>query len=168
MTIDDKKLILIGVISSAHGIKGDILIKPYTEKPENLANLPIVDKNGESLSIKIIRINQKNELICKIQNCNDRNYAETLKGTKLYCSRDDLPTPPEEEFYVEDLRGLEVLDESGKAIGTILEVANYGAGDIIEIKFNDDTSEMFPFSKELFPTITKTHVVFAKSNFFIR
>jgi 16S rRNA processing protein RimM len=164
----DNKLILLGVISAAHGIRGDVLIKPYTEKPENLATLPVTDSNGNALVIKIIRNNKKNELICRIQNCTDRNHAEALKGTKLYCQREDLPEIEEEEFYIEDLRGLNVLDESEKIIGTISDVVNYGAGDIIEIKFEDGSSEMFPFTKELFPHIKKDYVVFARSNFLIK
>lgn len=164
----DNKLILLGVISAAHGIKGDVLIKPYTEKPENLAKLPVTDANGNILAIKIIRNNKKNDLICRVAGCTDRNQAEALKGTKLYCGREDLPEPTEEEFYIEDLRGLDVLDEHKKTIGKISDVVNYGAGDIIEIKFEDGSAEMFPFTKELFPIVEKDHVVFARSNFLIR
>lgn len=164
----ENKLILLGVISAAHGIRGDVLIKPYTEKPENLAKLRVTDSDGNVVAIKIIRNNKKNELICRIADCTDRNQAEDLKGTKLYCGREDLPEIAEEEFYIEDLRGLDVLDENEKTIGTISDVVNYGAGDIIEIKFEDGSAEMFPFTKELFPTVEKDHVVFARSNFLIR
>lgn len=164
----DNKLILLGVISAAHGIKGDVLIKHYTEKPENLTRLRVTDLEGNVLAIKVIRNNKKNELICRIGDCSDRNHAEALKGTKLYCGREDLPEIEEEEFYIEDLRGLDVLDENEKTIGKISDAVNYGAGDIIEIKFEDGSAEMFPFTKELFPIVEKDHVVFARSNFLIR
>jgi len=164
----EKKLILVGVISAAHGIKGNVLIKSYTESVENITKLPIIDKNNNPVQLKMIRETSKGDLVCMLAECKDRNQAEELKGTKLYCPREILPTPSDDEFYIEDMRGLKVLDESGEAIGTILEIANYGAGDIVEIKFNNDSSEMFPFSKELFPTIEKDHIVFAKSNFRIK
>ena len=154
-----EKLILVGVISSAHGIKGDLLIKSYTDIATNLIKLPIINENNEIIQLKLIRKNTKGGIICKLLGCDTRNQAEALNGTKLYCLRKNFPEPDDEEFYIEDLRGLKVLDNSGKSIGTILELANYGAQDILEIKFNDESCEMFPFTKELFPTITKNHVI---------
>ena len=56
------------------------------------------------------------------------------------------------------------LDFLGKKIGIIIDVANFGAGDIIEIRFNNDTEEMFPFTKEFFPEIGKDYVVFKNTN----
>ena len=164
----EEKLILVGVISAAHGIKGNVLIKSYTESADNITKLPIIDKNNNSVQLKMIRATSKRDLVCTLTDCNDRNQAETLKGTKLYCPRENLPTPSDDEFYIEDLRGLKVLDESGESVGTVLEIANYGEGDIFEIKFNNDSSEMFPFTKELFPTIENDHLVFVKSNFRIK
>lgn len=160
----EEKLILVGVISAAHGIKGDLLIKSYTEVTTNLAKLPIIDEHNNNVQLKLIRANSKGGIICQMLDCNDRNQAEELKGTKLYCLRKNLPAPAEEEFYIEDLRGLKVIDESGECIGIVLEIANYGAEDIIEIKFNDDSCEMFPFTKEFFPTITKNHVVLQRTS----
>ena len=159
----DEKLILVGVISTAHGIKGDLLIKSYTEIASNLAKLPLIDENKDPVKLKLIRTN-KNGIICRLSDCNDRNKAETLKGIKLYCLRKDFPTQIEEEFYIEDLRGLKIMDESDEFVGTVIEVANYGAGDIIEVKFNDDNCEMFPFTKELFPKITKDYMVLQRES----
>ncbi|MDG1437132.1 MAG: ribosome maturation factor RimM [Rickettsiaceae bacterium] len=155
----EENLILVGVISAANGIKGDLLIKSYTEISDSLTQLPILYKNNNPLKLKLIRKNSKGGLVCRLDSCNSRNEAELLKGTKLYCLRKDLPIPDEEEFYINDLRGLKVLDQTGESIGEIAEVANYGAGDIIEIKFNDNSYEMFPFTEELFPEITKNHIV---------
>ena len=56
------------------------------------------------------------------------------------------------------------MDESDEFVGTVIEVANYGAGDIIEVKFNDDNCEMFPFTKELFPKITKDYMVLQRES----
>ncbi len=156
----ETRLILVGTISGAHGIKGNVIIKSYTESTNNITKLPILDQNHNSIKLKKIKINSKNELICQVSNCSDRNQAESLKGTKLYCLRESLPELSEEEFYIEDLKGLKVLDESDNFIGTITEIANYGAGDIVEIKFNDNRVEMFPFIDLLFPTITKDHIIF--------
>ncbi|MDP4709054.1 MAG: ribosome maturation factor RimM [Rickettsiaceae bacterium] len=166
--IKEEKLILVGVISAAHGIQGNVLIKSYTDPVVNIAALTVLDKNRNIVRFKMIREVSKGGVVCKLADCNDRNQAELLKGTKLYCLRETLPKPLDDEFYIEDLRGLKVLNESGENIGTVLEIANYGAGDIIEIKFNDDKCEMFPFTKELFPTIKKDHLILAIENLHIK
>lgn len=165
----EKNLILVGVISAAHGIKGDVLVKSYTDPVSNIVKLQLIDKNNNPVKLKMLRVNSKGWVICRPTGCNDRNHAETLKGIELYCHKENLPKLLAEEFYFEDLRGLKVIDQSGQTIGIILNIANYGAGDIIEIKFsNDGREEMFPFTKELFPVIEKDYVVFASSDFLIR
>ncbi|MDC0864394.1 ribosome maturation factor RimM [Rickettsiaceae bacterium] len=159
MTKEDK-LILLGVISSAHGIKGNIVIKSFTDPKDNILKLPIIDDNRHRLKIKFLNSNAKDELICRLENCNDRNQAELLKGKMLYCLRQDLPVTEKEEFYFEDLINLPVLDTSNKEIGKVINVANYGAGDIIEIEFDDHRKQkMFPLTKKLFPHITEKYVV---------
>lgn len=165
----EKNLILVGVISAAHGIKGDVLVKSYTDPVSNIVKLRLIDKNNNPVKLKMLRVNSKDLVICRPTGCNDRNHAETLKGIELYCHKENLPKLLAEEFYFEDLRGLKVIDQSGQTLGIILNIANYGAGDIIEIKFsNDGREEMFPFTKELFPVIAKDYVVFASSDFRIR
>jgi 16S rRNA processing protein RimM len=155
-----EKLILIGVISAAHGIQGHVLVKSYSNPPENIDKLPLFDENNEPIELKVIRSNSKGLLVCSVVGSDDRNKAEELKGRKFYCHRKDFPAIDDEEFYIEDLLNLRVLNETGDEIGKIIEVVNYGAGDIIEIKFKNDSSEMFPFTKELFPIIEKDHIVF--------
>lgn len=164
----DPKLILVGVISSAHGIKGDLIVKSYTAPIENIFELQLFDDKNINFPLKKIRITSKG-MICRHNNCKDRNQAEALIGTKLYCTRDELPETNEEEFYFEDLKHLSVLNSTGKKIGIISEIFNFGAGDLIEVEFsNGSGAEIYPFTKEFFPEVTKNHVVLAKSNLFIK
>lgn len=165
----DPKLILVGVISSAHGIKGNIIVKSYTDPIDNITNLKLFDDKNVNFPIKKIRITPKGSIICRHSNCQNRNQAEALIGTKLYCMRDDLPKTGKEEFYFEDLKNLQVLNPSRKKIGIISEIFNFGAGDLIEVKFsNGSGTEIYPFTKEFFPEVTKDYVVLAKSNLFIK
>jgi 16S rRNA processing protein RimM len=70
------------------------------------------------------------------------------------------PITTEDEFYIEDLKGLKVIDLSGNHIANITNIANYGGGDIVEVQFiTSGKIEMLPFTKELFPEITKNHAV---------
>jgi 16S rRNA processing protein RimM len=157
----DNKLIMVGVISSAHGILGQVVVKSFTQPPENIVNLPVFDQDQNAIKLKMMRLQPNGNLICKLENCYTRTEAETLIKKSLYCFRSSLPEILEEdEFYIEDLQGLKVIDPQGNHIGNITNVANYGGGDIIEVQFiNNEKSEMLPFTKELFPEITKHHVV---------
>ena len=157
----DNKLIMVGVISSAHGILGQVVVKSFTQPPENIVNLPVFDQDQNAIKLKMIRLQPNGNLICKLENCHTRTEAENLIKKSLYCFRSSLPEILEEnEFYIEDLQGLKVIDPQGNHIGNITNVANYGGGDIIEVQFiNNEKSEMLPFTKELFPEITKHHVV---------
>lgn len=159
--LSDDKLILVGVISKAHGIKGQIVIKSYTAPPENIVNLPVFDQDKNPFKFKTSRIQPNGNLICTIKNCDSRNAAESFVKKTLYCYRSDLPQiASENEFYIEDLIGLKLVDLQGHQIGKIVNIVNYGAGDIIEVKFTKDKDSRFePFTKELFPEIHKDYVV---------
>lgn len=155
----DKNLILVGVINSAHGIRGDVVVRCFTMRPEDLFKRTIFDEFGNILNVRKVGIIKKENVICRLSNCTDRNHAEKLKGMQLFCQRDDLPAiDNSEEFYIYDLKNLVVHDETSKEIGIVNDVLNYGAGDIIEIKFGDGQLLMFPFTKECFPLIEKDYV----------
>jgi len=162
MSKKSDNLILLGVIKSAHGIKGDVIIRSYTDPVDNIIKLPIVDKNNLKCKIKLIRIDSKGQLICRISDCNSRNDAELLSKTELFCLRSDLKDLEEEgEFYIEDLIGLKILDTSRNEIGSVVNIHNYGAGDLLEIQFRDQKkTELLPFNQEIFPEITKEYAVF--------
>ena len=154
------KLILVGVISSAHGIKGEVMIRSLTANPRTVIALPLVNQTDAKIELKFIRQNPKGDLICKVNNIDNRNDAESLKGTELFCLRSDMPDPAEEEFYIEDLKDLTVVGLDLAPVGRISGIFNFGAGDIIEICFTDNKTELFPFRKEIFPEITKGYVIF--------
>lgn len=148
------ELILMGVISSAHGICGHLVVKSFTTPSRNIINLKITDKNSIPINLKFIKYNSKQDLICKVNNITNRNDAEAIVKTALYCTRKDLPNLEMDEFYINDLKGMKVLNNNHEEIGIITEVLNYGASDIIEIQFYDQKiKELFPFTKDLFPVI---------------
>lgn len=151
----NNKLICIGKIISAHGIRGQVKIHSYTEIPEEINNYsPLLGKDG----LKSYKVNIKscnNEiLIANIDGINDRNAAEALKGEKLYTTRKSLPETEENEFYYEDLAGLKVLSKSGEEYGIVEEINNYGAGDIITIKLKNGKQEEYSLSRDIFPEIS--------------
>ncbi len=158
-------LILVGIISSVHGIQGCVAIKSFTSPITNILKLDLVNAFNENITLKFVRENSKSHLICRINEINDRNVAETLKGSQLFCSATSLPKLGQEEFYVKELQGLLVVDENLQPLGQINGIFNFGAGDIIEVKFLDRAkTELFPFNKQFFPIVAEHHVVLTVKN----
>ncbi len=155
--IDD--LILMGRIGAAHGIKGALRVKSFTANPLSLGDYgALCDKSGNQYNITKIRL-QKNITIVHFKEITNRNDAEKLSGTKLFIEREQLPSNLEEEFYIFDMVGMDVLDENKQLIGTILDIVNFGAGDLIEISplkkeggFSDKTYYL-AFTKENVPEV---------------
>lgn len=154
------KLILVGIVVSAHGIKGEITVRSFTQPVINISQLPLVNLDNHQVSLKLVRQNANGNLVCKISNIVTRNQAETLVGSQLFCLRSSLPVPRTDEFYVEDLKNLVVFDVELQVIGKVSDIYNYGAGDIIEITFDSGIIELLPFTKELFPVITADYLIF--------
>lgn len=131
---EGSRRVLLGVIQSAHGIRGQVMIKSFTEYPEDIAAYgALEDETGaRTFEIEVTSVTPKG-VIATIEGVSDRTAAETLKGTPLYVSRDSLPPPEEDEYYHADLVGLSAIDKQGGPIGRIQNVLNFGAGDILEI-----------------------------------
>jgi len=153
------KLIYLGVVIGAHGVRGFVKIKSFTSKMENIAKLPLRDSTGNTVAIKLVRV-AKDVVICAIDGITDREHAEKMRGMKLYTTRINLAPTSESEYYIEDLKELPVRNPAGKQLGCISEVYNFGAGDIIEIAFSDGKTEMYPFKDEIFVEVAKNYVVF--------
>ncbi len=147
--------ILLGQIASAHGIRGEILVRTFTGDPAAIATYgPLSDKSGtRSFRLKIVRVTDKG-VIARVEGVADRTAAEPLKGTELYVERSKLPPPADDEFYHADLVGLGVELEDGTAYGIVRAVVNFGAGDLVEVsRAGLPSSELIPFTKTNVPTI---------------
>ena len=147
--------ILLGRVAGAHGIRGDVLIKTFTEAPENIgAYGPLSDADGvRSFTISHTRITQKG-VVARLKGITDRTSAEALKGVELYVARDQLPATDESEFYHADLIGLSAVDAAGQPLGAIIAVHNFGAGDLLEIRMiASGKTEFVPFTDDVVPEV---------------
>jgi 16S rRNA processing protein RimM len=96
-------------------------------------------------------------LVARLSGVTTKEEADALRGLSLFADRDKLPNLPDDEFYHTDLVGLDVLDTSGAAMGTLRAVYNHGAGDILEIFVpGRKTTLMLPFTKASVPTVDLT------------
>jgi 16S rRNA processing protein RimM len=153
--------VLMGVIGAPHGIKGQCRVKSFAGDPEALGDYgTLYAQDGRAFDVKDIRM-AKNVVVVTFDQVNDRNMAETLNGVELFIDRSQMPDEvlDEDEFYIEDLVGMDVLDSSGTRIGAVSAMHNFGAGDMVEVvslnENGDVTSKtlMYPFTKAVVPVI---------------
>ena len=149
----------VGKIISAHGIKGHVKIHSFTTDPKNILSMKLTDHDNREVKIKFVSA-QQNILVCVISGVDDRNMAEALRGTLLFAKKSDLPTLSDSEYYAEDLKNLDVKDATDTIVGKVIGIHNFGAGNILEVKFTDGTTQMLPFTKQIFPIITDEYVLF--------
>lgn len=147
MTSDNK--ILIGKIVAAHGIKGDVKIKSYTTIPSDLCSYtPILNKNDTELKIKLKSSANSDVIIAHIENVNDRNIAEELKGTELFTLKSSIIDDESDDVLFSDLIDFKVKDENNSEIGEIIEILNFGAGEILEIQlYNKEKTGLLSYNK---------------------
>lgn len=141
------KRILIGEIATAHGIKGFVKVKCFADDPGLLQNGPLfTGESGDAVLSLTLKNPMKDFWLGAVEGIDDRNAAETLRGTKLYIDRAALPAPEDGEYYYEDLKGLKAVDEDGANVGTVIGVANFGAGDLLDIRPADGGDSFYlPF-----------------------
>lgn len=146
--------VLLAVVLGAHGLKGDVRLKTFTEMPDALSRYGAVHaKDGRTFRVSALRPTRKDEAVAAFAEIASRDDAEALKGLELFVSRDALPVTEEDEFYHADLVGMAAEDQAGRAIGTVKAIHNFGAGDVIEIARSDGDTVLLPFSREFVPTI---------------
>ena len=144
--------ILLAQIGGAHGVKGEVRVKPFGD-PDMLDQYGKLEaEDGRKFKIKRMRP-QKNMLVVKFEGVNSREEAEVLNRLELFVDRAKLPDPDEGEFYVSDLIGMSILID-GEIIGTVKDVPNFGAGDMIEIEPKSGSATYYvPFTEEVVPEI---------------
>lgn len=151
----EKKRICLGALAGAHGVRGEVKVKSFTEDPENVAaygSLQSEDGN-RSFTLTLVRETKPALFVARAPEITSREEAEELKGTRLYVDRDRLPPPGEDEFYHEDLIGLAARDPGGGPVGRVKAVHNFGAGDILEIQPATGKTLLVPFTQEAVPVL---------------
>jgi 16S rRNA processing protein RimM len=147
--------VLLGQVTGAHGIRGEVLIRTYTAAPEGIAAYgPLSDAAGaRQFRIAVVRVTAKG-VVARIGGVADRTAAEALRGTALYVGRDRLPAAAEGEFYHADLIGLAAVAPDGGAIGEVVAVQNFGGGDLIEVRIaGSGATELVPFTDAFVPEV---------------
>jgi 16S rRNA processing protein RimM len=127
--------VLVGEIARPQGLQGEVRIRSFTAHPAAITEYgPLEDETGARLfEIESLRVTPK-ALSARLKGVTSRDEAEALTGTKLYVPHSRLPAREEDEWYHTDLIGISALDREGVAIGSVVAVHNFGAGDLLEIR----------------------------------
>lgn len=153
MTAPDR--IVVGSISGAYGVRGELRIKSFCAVPEDIETYtPLTSEDGStSYTLALIRP-IKGGFVARIAEVATKEDADALKGTQLFARRDQLPSLPDDEFYHADLIGLAVYDTGGAELGRVKQVLNHGAGDLLEIHApGASTTVLLPFTQAAVPTV---------------
>ncbi len=148
--------VLLGRISGAHGLKGEVKIAAFTAEPSDVAAYGLLTNAGGDKSFEIVSFRSAGggTVIARLKGVGDRNAAEALRGSDLYVERAVLPPVGDGEYYHSDLIGLTAVSPDGEVLGEIAAIHNYGAGDLLELRpVSGRQTELIPFESAHVPKV---------------
>ena len=144
-------LLKVGVITTTHGVRGEVKVYPTTDEPERFLDLEYVlldtGKELRRLDIKNVRF-FKNLVILKFDGIDNINDIEMYKGRDLWVPREEAQELDEDEYYIGDLIGMEVVLEGNTHFGTLKDVMETGANDVYVVELPDHQEVLLPAIKE--------------------
>jgi len=138
--------IVLAAVAGAHGVKGEVRLKLFTDSAESLAVHDKLYVGGAERRLLSIRESGKTA-VARLEGVNGRSAAEALRGSLVEVNRSSLPPLDDGEYYHADLIGLPAVDGEGKAIGIVVACENYGAGDLLEVQLESGKTSLIPFKR---------------------
>ena len=143
-------LLKVGVITTTHGVRGEVKVFPTTD-PERFLDLEyvILDAGREMKKLEIRNVKFfKNLVILKFDGIDNINDIEMYKGRDLWVPREEAQDLDEDEYYIGDLIGMEVVLEDNTHFGTLKDVMETGANDVYVVELPDHQEVLLPAIKE--------------------
>lgn len=149
------RLIAVGRVAGAFGVRGEVRINAYTEEPLALARYRELKRQDGSPALVVLTARDaKGGIVARCQGVETKEQADALRGLRLFVSRDTLPPPEEDEFYLADLVGIAVVTPEGERLGKVKSVQDFGAGDILEISPEEGGATWYlPFTRDAVPEV---------------
>ncbi len=138
------KRVALAAVAGAHGVKGELRLKLFTDSVENLKRHPTVFVGGVERKLESVR-SASSGAVARLEGVADRSAAEALRGSLVEVDRASLPPLEEGEYYHADFMGLPCFDREGREVGRVAAVENYGAGDLLEVEDSDGKRSLIPF-----------------------
>ena len=144
-------LLKVGVITTTHGVRGEVKVYPTTDEPERFLELDYVllDTGRELRKLEIKNVKFfKNLVILKFKGVDNINDIEKYKGRDLWIPREEGQELEEDEYYIAALLGMSVVLENGQEFGTLKDVMETGANDVYIIDSAEHGEVLLPAIRE--------------------
>jgi 16S rRNA processing protein RimM len=138
-----ERRIALAAVAGAHGIKGEVRLKLFSQSVESLSRYKKLFVGGAELRLLAVRDGKM--AVARFEGVSDRDAAEALRGSLVEVDRDQMPALEEGEYYYADVIGLPAVDGDGNDVGLVVAVENFGAGDLLEIETVDRKRSLIPF-----------------------
>ena len=141
-----EQMLRVGVITSTHGVRGEVKVFPTTDDAKRFKNLKQVILDGkEPLELSIEQVKFfKNMVILKFRGYDSINDVETWRQRDLMITRDQAVELKENEYFITDLIGLSVADDKGLELGTVKDVLVTGANDVYVVELKNGKELLLP------------------------
>lgn len=139
-----ERKIALAAIAGAHGVKGEVRLKLFTDSAASLVRHEKLHVGGAERRLLAVRESGRTT-VALFEGISDRSAAEGLRGMLVEIDRSDLPPLDAGEYYHADLIGLLAEDRDNDSVGTVVAVENYGAGDLLEIEDPSGKRSLIPF-----------------------
>lgn len=154
--VDAESLFLVGRIWRAHGVRGEVKVIPETDDPERFEDLRVVftGKTANTVDrreVESVRLQPTKRgilVVLKLRNVDSRDEAEMLRKLSVYAHGEDLPPLDEDEFFLHDLIGLQVVAEDGEEVGVVENVLELPAHEVLVVSRPGASSSMIPVVPE--------------------
>src|SRR3569833_161936 len=148
------QLVCVARIGAAHGVRGAVKLWTFTEDPFAVRSYGLLSSKDGKRQFEVATARAaKDHLVATFKGGTTRDEAERLNGVELYVAREKLPATDEGEYYHADLIGLAAVTTDGDALGRVLAIHNFGAGDIIEIAPPKGATMLLPFTNAVVPKV---------------
>lgn len=144
-------MLQVGIITSTHGVRGEVKVYPTTDDPRRFRRLKevVLDTGREKLNLEIEGVKFfKQFVILKFKGLDNINDIEKYRQKSLYVTRKNAVRLQRDEYFIADLIGLKVQDEDGTELGTVKDVIETGANDVYEVEMADGRSLLLPAIKQ--------------------
>ena len=140
--------VTLAAVAGAHGIKGEVRLKLFSDTAESLAHHKKLFVGGAERKLVSVRAAGKGA-VARFDGVADRTAAEQLRGSLVEIDRDALPPLGADEYYHADLIGTPCVDGEGAPIGSVVAVENFGAGDLLEVEREGGKRSLIPFREPM-------------------
>ena len=146
-----EQLLQVGVISSTHGVRGEVKVFPTTDDVKRFKKLKkvILDTGKEQLPLEIEGVKFfKQFVILKFRGIDNINDIEKCKGKRLLVDREHAVKLKKDEYFIADMIGMDVFTEDGELFGALKDVMETGANDVYIIEMSDGKEVLVPAIKQ--------------------